>query len=133
MKALSLRHPNDSFVLLVRCLLLAAASLSLAGCQDLGIINIFAHDQVPQAAHDQPRMVEQPPEETGHEAWPRLGDVPFKPKDFSPKPVYDHYMDELSTDRADAQAVKKQTSETPADGSQKNLIAQPVPPQFIHP
>jgi hypothetical protein len=66
----------------------------------LGLPNFLRHDEVPAEAKAAPRIVETPPPLTGDEAWPRLGDVPFKPETFSPKPVYDHYMNELEYQRA---------------------------------
>ncbi len=39
--------------------------------------------------------------------WPLLADVPFKPSDFSPKPVYDHYMNELEYHRAEGETAKE--------------------------
>jgi hypothetical protein len=80
--------------------ILLASCILLSGCGSLGLPDFTRHDEVPLEAKAGPRLVETPPPLTGNEAWPRLGDVPFKPETFSPKPVYDHYMNELEYDRA---------------------------------
>jgi len=134
----------------VRCLIVTLTSLMLlVGCDSLGMRNYLAADQVPQSAKDQPRLVESPPTPTGNEAWPQLGDVPSKPNDFSPKPVYDHYMDELAYDRGEAQSQKKEIENEDvvngmASSSQSSTPQMPsatqntpqgntlVPPQFLN-
>jgi len=83
----------------------------LMGCDSLGLPNLTHHDEVPAEAKAVPRLVEVPPATTQDMAWPRLGDVPFKPKDFSTKPVYEHYIDELEFHRAEAEEAKKQAEE----------------------
>ena len=90
---------------------LVCAALFLSGCE-MGVIpDITRYDYVPPEVKAQPRLVETPPPLSPDQAWPRLGDVPFKPKDFSPKPVYLHYMDELDFERVEAQDAKKKAEE----------------------
>ncbi|MDR3425165.1 MAG: hypothetical protein P4M13_08895 [Alphaproteobacteria bacterium] len=79
----------------------------VTGCDTLGLPDLTRHDEVPSAVKAEPRLVETPPPVTEESPWPRLGDVPFKPKDFSPTPVYNHYMSQLEYDRAEAAAAKK--------------------------
>ena len=89
--------------------------LFLAGCEDVKIPNLSHHDEVPTEAKEAPRLVQRAPPVAEDAPWPRLGDVPFKPKDFSTKPVYEHYMDELEFHRAEAQDEKKRVEgEAPA-------------------
>jgi hypothetical protein len=104
--------------------------LPLVACESLGIRNLLADDQVPQAVKDEPRVVVSPPAAEEKPQWPRLGDVPSKPKDFSPKPVYDHYMDELAYDRDDAQATKKEIESETNATEQTPAAIPPAPPQF---
>jgi hypothetical protein len=78
----------------------------LAGCGGIYVPNVFGHDEVPDEIKAQPRLVEAPTPQADDTEWPRLGDVPFKPKDFSPKPVYDHYMNELEYHRSEAETAK---------------------------
>ena len=87
----------------------------LVGCESLGIRDPFLYDQVPPDVKAEPRLVALPPPVSQTTPWPRLGDVPFKPHDFSTKPVYDHYMSELEFDRAESQTARTQLeSESPA-------------------
>jgi hypothetical protein len=110
------------FTSLASSILLASCVL-LAGCGTFGLPDFTKQDEVPPAIKAQPRLVESAPPLTGTETWPRLGDVPFRPETFSPKPVYDHYLNELEYDRAigdDAKDKLEQQSPVP-DGA--------VPPQ----
>ena len=68
----------------------------------------MGHDEVPDEIKAQPRLVETPPPLTDGKAWPRLGDVPFKPKDFSSKAVYDRDMSELEHHRFEAETAKRE-------------------------
>ncbi|MDE1901465.1 MAG: hypothetical protein KGI37_07470 [Alphaproteobacteria bacterium] len=88
------------------------ALCGLTGCAALGIPDIFAPDQVPQSARDEPQIVVAKPV-APDTPWPRLGDVPSKPKDFSTKPVYDNEMNQLTADRAQAEAAKKAAAQQP--------------------
>jgi len=87
-----------------------ASIILLAGCESIQSIHIpnllSSEDEVPDEVKDQPRFVEIPltPEEEA--AWPRLGDVPFKPKDFSTPSAYNKTMNELKQDRVEAEAAK---------------------------
>jgi len=101
-------------------------ALFLSACDSLGIRDILAPDQVPQMAKDEPRIVAAPPPVAPETPWPRLGDVPFKPNDFSTKPVYDHYMDELTDDRIGAEADKKEVDQAPVFSPVNGL----TPPQL---
>jgi hypothetical protein len=113
--------------------------LLLTGCDSFNIHNPTLHDQVPDSVKAQPLVVETAPPVPPSTPYPRLGDVPTKPKDFSPKPVYEHYMDEMEYDRTQAQEEKKQIDQeaTPVSpstpvlsapqSSQGNILA---PPQF---
>ena len=125
-------------------ILALSCALILAGCDSLELRNPFLPDQVPPEAKAEPRLVETPsPSDNQPQTWPRLGDVPFKPKDFSPKPAYDHYMDELEYDRAESEAAKKRVgdeSPTLPDAAPLDTAPQTpalpdtplMPPQFFH-
>ena len=106
----------------------------LAGCDSLGLPNLLRHDEVPPEIKAAPRLVEVPSPSAEDQAWPRLGDVPFKPKDFSPKPVYDQDMDELEFHRDEAEAAKRKAlAEDPTLGDaapQNNQTSTPLPPRF---
>jgi len=104
----------------------------LTGCDGIHMPNFFGHDEVPDEVKAQPHQFDVPEPSTEEKNWPRLGDVPFKPKDFSPKPDYDKAMDELEHDRSDAEAAKEDAlKKDPALGdaaAQDNRLLQP--PQF---
>jgi len=125
------------FLILTPSIVLMSCILMLAGCDSLNLRNPFLADQVPPEAKAEPRLVGSPPPPTATDAqtWPRLADVPFKPKDFSPKPAYDHYMDELEYDRAESDADKKRVeAESPAspDAASTGTSSGPAlkPPQL---
>ena len=134
----SLRKANEHKLFSRNAGIMLLTLLTLTACENLGIRDYFANDQVPQSAKDALRLVASPPAPTGDEPWPRLGEVPSMPKDFSPKPVYNHYMDELAYDRGEAQAEKKlvQGQDDAANALTPSEIEvpkenAPVPPQFM--
>ena len=111
----------------------------MAGCETLGVRDVTLPDQVPAAVKAEPMLVEKAPPAAADQPWPRLGDVPFKPKDFSPKPVYDHYMNEMEFHRAEAQAAqRKAIAEDPTLPADENvpqgaLLLPPQMPQAAQP
>ncbi len=80
----------------------------LAGCESLGIPNIFGEDEVPEEVKARPSVLA-PPVFAKQQTWPRLGDVPSKPKDFTQPQNYNKSMDELESQRRDAEAAKGNT------------------------
>lgn len=86
-------------------LILFGACFFLAGCGQFGLPDLTRHDEIPPKVKAQPRLVEVPPLPTDA-TYPRLGDVPFKPNNFSPKPIYNHYMNEMEFDRDSARREK---------------------------
>ena len=113
--------------------ILFTSSLFLVGCDSLGLPDVTRHDEVPAQVKAQPRLVESPPPEMENAPWPRLGDVPFMPHDFSPKPVYGHYMNELEYDRAVAEdardKLEQENAHTP-DASSGVQTAPLAPPHM---
>lgn len=81
-------------------------SLLLTGCGGNGpstLPHVFSGSEVPSDVLLEPRLVPVP--KTGDisdQSWPRLGDVPAKPKTFSPQPVLEQSVDELEFDRTQA-------------------------------
>jgi len=95
-----------------------------------------AKDQVPLDVKAQPRLVEAPPL-PADQGSPYVGNVPFKPKDFTPKPAYDHYFNELEFDRGEAVVARKDAIEHDPVPPNVNPAVTPevsgevlVPPQF---
>jgi hypothetical protein len=112
--------------------------LCLSGCDSLGLRDLFAQDQVPPAVKSEPMLVSTIPPTTKEQTWPRLGDVPFKPKDFSPQIVNDHYMNELEYHRDEAVVAKSQAAQEDIDMTSSvssNPISSNVkiPSQALHP
>ena len=65
------------------------------------------------AIMNEPRAVETASQPPPNETYPRLGDVPMAPKDFTPQRVIDKTKDQMVTDRSEAQAMKQQADNLP--------------------
>ena len=87
----------------------ASLLLALAGCDDIdaSLPHAFGGNEVPPEVLAEPRAV-QVPSGSVAPTWQRLGDVPFKPKDFTPQPMIDASKKEMQTDRAQAEAMQQQ-------------------------
>ncbi|MFA5040844.1 MAG: hypothetical protein WC464_04330 [Bdellovibrionales bacterium] len=111
----------------------------LVGCESISSIhipNFLGEDEVPDDVKNQSRFVEVEDDREDNKEWPRLGDVPFKPKDFTPKAEYNQSMTELDNQREEAEALKRLVIENdpdtqysvPLDGETPRVL---MPPQFI--
>lgn len=108
----------------------------IAGCDSLSIPNFFGPDQVPPEVKNAPRIVASPPLDKSDESWPRLGDVPGRPKNLTPTSEYERDVQELQQERAESEAVKKdalQNALSLRDAASQKTPAAPVlqPPQFL--
>jgi hypothetical protein len=89
-------------------ILLAAALCGIAGCSSMP--HVFGGDEVPEGALNAPRVVEKPtPEAEANQIWPRLGDVPSKPDDFSTPGAINQSMTEMESDRTAAATIRDQS------------------------
>ncbi|MCL2473458.1 MAG: hypothetical protein FWF23_00920 [Alphaproteobacteria bacterium] len=70
------------------------------------IPRVFSHDQVPDEVKNKPMIVNV--DKNTDDSWPRLGDVPGKPKDFPTKAQYNQEMDDLMATRLEAEMLKEQ-------------------------
>lgn len=87
--------------------IIALASFFLvAGCDSVHVPNLLGPDEVPDEVKAQPRAVQTYVLPAENEKWPRLGDVPFKPKDFTPKAVSEQEIRELEQARSEAEAAR---------------------------
>ncbi len=88
---------------------------SLAACQDLGIRTpkVFNGIEVPDDTLNEPRVVPVPPPPPEQRVYPRLGDVPSKPKDFTPQPTINATKQEMDEDRSEARQMQENYQETP--------------------
>lgn len=99
----------------IACIICLCLIAALTGCDSLDLRNPFLPDQVPPEVRAEPRLVGTPDSMPVTNTYPRLADVPFKPKDFSPPPVYTHYMDQLEYERAEGDVEKAHVeAESPA-------------------
>jgi hypothetical protein len=82
--------------------------LLLASCGDSGVElpRVFGNE-VPPDVLNEPRAVPSAPLPSNPENWPLLGDVPSRPKDFTPQPVIDAAKTQMEGDR-DADTLLQQ-------------------------
>ena len=85
--------------------------LAATGCSTMSNVrvpHIFGANEVPPDVISTPRLVETAPsDETQQESWPRLGDVPSKPTNFTGPVLVTETKAEMNGDRLAAQAVKR--------------------------
>ena len=97
---------------LIILLLSISSSTLFISCGDAQTIRaphipqVFSHDEVPDEVKDKPMIVNVDRNE--NDSWPRLGDVPRKPKDFPTKAQYTKEMDDLIATRSEAKKLKEQ-------------------------
>jgi hypothetical protein len=85
------------------------AVLFIAGCADnvLDLPVVFGGNEVPSDVMGAPRLVTGPSSENaGTPGWPRVGDVPKRPKNFTPQPMIDQSKQELIDDRKGGEAIR---------------------------
>jgi hypothetical protein len=83
--------------------------LSLAGCSDsdIQLPKVFGNE-VPEEVLDQPRVVPTAPLTTDSpSSWPLLGNVPPRPKDFTPPPLINATKTEMENDRDEARQLQQ--------------------------
>jgi hypothetical protein len=88
---------------------LALLLLALASCDDIeaSLPHAFGGNEVPPEVMAEPRAV-QVPAGPANTTWQRLGDVPFKPKDFTLPPMIDASKKEMQNDRTEAEGMQQQ-------------------------
>lgn len=84
--------------------------LFFASCTDGSDLSDFlGEDDMPASVLAQPRVVSVPTAEAlADKTYPRLGDVPSKPKDFTAQPTIDATMRELFEQRQDGIALRQE-------------------------
>ncbi len=82
----------------------------LSGCEDIYVPNFFGPDEVPDEVKARPRHFNVAPPSVDEPDWPRLGDVPAKPKDFSTKNTYERTIDELEAHRAETEEARSRAT-----------------------
>jgi hypothetical protein len=88
--------------------------LALASCSDseIKLPKVFGGSEVPQEVLDEPRVVPVPSPQN-QATWPRLGDVPTMPRDFSPQPTINAARREMQSDRSDAERLQQDYAAAP--------------------
>ena len=114
---------------------------SLAGCDRANTPQIFG-SEVPEGALNAPRLVAVP-SSSPKTSWPRLGDVPSKPTDFSPPAAIGAASAKLQDDRAEGEELRARVEQetegmTPLQNAAEIPAEAPastpalVPPQLPH-
>lgn len=125
----SLVSTRGAGVLLIGLLLIGV----LPGCtwmQDMGAPHVYGPNEVPPEVLAQPRLVAHALPAGPTESYPRLSDVPPRPKDFSPQPLVEQTQEQLEAQRDEALLMKQQVDnpEIPnkeVSGSSPDLTVEP--------
>lgn len=86
----------------------------LAACDNIHWPHVYGPDEVPADVRDAPRPIptaQHAPEGT---PFPRLGDVPSHPKDFTPDATIDQTKQQMEDDRDEANAIKQKVQTPPS-------------------
>ncbi len=97
---------------------------------------VFEHDEVPPDVKNAPRLVPVPPANENEESWPRLGDVPGRPKNLTSPAEYKRVRQELQRERAESEVIKQEVLGIAPDSSDAATQKTPstpslTPPQFL--
>ena len=99
--------------------------ISLTACSDQNakMPDVFSGIEVPDDVLNEPRLVAAPTQaDLANKSYPRLGDVPSKPTDFSKPDVIDRERDEMVSERKAGQEARIDMENQPLP-----------PPPFIQP
>ena len=96
-------------------LLAGAVLLGLAGCEDFRAPRIFDETEVPPEILSAPRLVAAPSAPGSDSGWPRLGDVPSKPDDFTPHPLAEQSIQQMQDYRIEAETLKDRAEDMPPE------------------
>jgi hypothetical protein len=108
-----LRGHDWVMVLLCAVLMLSACSDSQS---DIHLPHLTSTDEVPDTVANQPLKVQRVNTDwVEAQSWPRLGDVPEKPTNFSSEAMIEQGKQSLIRDRKQAESLKKQDPHFPAD------------------
>lgn len=89
-------------------------ALTSCGGADIKLPKVFGDSEVPPEVLQEPRPVPVPPPPAAEpEVWPRLGDVPPRPKDFTPQPVINAAKSEMERDREAAERLQQDYQAAP--------------------
>jgi len=100
----------------IKPLLALIWALGLGGCSAVQWPHAFGGNEVPQSVVEAPSPIERPPPKPTDSGWLLLGNVPSRPKDFTPPAVSGQIMQQMINQREQAQKIQQQLE--PADGQQ---------------
>ncbi len=92
----------------------AVLTLAVAGCgleDKVHVPHMFGGNEVPPEIMAEPRVVPTPSQDQilrAQETWPRLGDVPSMPKNFTPQPVINASKIQMENNRAIGDALRQE-------------------------
>jgi hypothetical protein len=89
-------------------LMVAACLGVLAACEQVKTPHVFGTTEVPPDVLNEPRTVTSPSPEEMDKTWPRLGDVPSNPHNFTSQKDIDTTKQQMIDDRTQAEALRKQ-------------------------
>ncbi len=92
--------------------------------------HVFSGNEVPPEVMNAPRVVPVPsPEHQANLPWLRLGDVPFRPKNFTPEPMIDASKLQMENERTIGEAYQQQYGPAMAPSAPKTPTASEGTPQ----
>jgi hypothetical protein len=115
---------------LIRALALSAAMLALNACDSFEKIDwphVYGPNEVPESVVSEPRAVATLPPLPHDTTYPRLGDVPLRPKNFSTPAMIDQTKQDMDAQRYQADEMKVEY-ESAADPTQPVPVPPPPPP-----
>jgi hypothetical protein len=95
--------------------LIALCLLGLASCSDtdVKVPKVFGGSEVPPEVLNEPRVVPVPPPAPEQRVWPLLGDVPSRPRDFTPQPTINAAKAQMENDRDQAEQMQQDYQAAP--------------------
>jgi hypothetical protein len=105
-------QPNASLFSAIFAALIMLLMLASCGDSDVKLPHVFSGNEVPSNVMAEPRLVPVPPPDL-NAAYPRLGDVPPLPKDFTPPPLIAATKREMEYDRDTAKIRQQQYEAAP--------------------
>src|ERR1700733_9212514 len=91
---------------LIKSVILALGLGGLAACDAINNIqwpHVYGPNEVPADVLNEPRPITVPPPVPEDATYPRLGDVPSKPKNFTPQPQIDQTKQQMDVERSEGQ------------------------------
>jgi len=98
----------------LQLLLMALCLSGLAACEKFAWPHVYGPNEVPASIQNEPRPFADVTPVVPGQDYPLLGNVPSKPKNFTPAPVIDKTKQQMEDDRTQAEIMKEKAGLTPA-------------------